>query len=100
MAVDTSGSRWADRAEAALRELRDVHGVSLQMHGEKVSDLSQSWSGNTLAFGFKTFGIKINGAVDVLEDVLKVTCDIPFAAMMFKGKIESEVRQQLERLVS
>jgi hypothetical protein len=39
VAVDTSGSRWADRAEAALRELRDVHGVSLQMHGEKVSEI-------------------------------------------------------------
>jgi len=39
VAVDTSGSRWADRAEAALRELRDVHGVSLQMQGDKVSEI-------------------------------------------------------------
>jgi len=39
VAVDTSGSRWADRAEAALRELRDIHGVSLQMQGDKVSEI-------------------------------------------------------------
>lgn len=39
MAVDTSGSRWSDRAEAALRELRDVQGVSLQMQGDKVSEI-------------------------------------------------------------
>lgn len=39
MAADASGPRFADRAEAALRELRDVHGVSLQMHGEKVSEI-------------------------------------------------------------
>lgn len=39
MAVDTSGSRWADRAEAALRELRDIQGVSLQMQGDKVSEI-------------------------------------------------------------
>jgi len=39
VAVDTSGSRWSDRAEAALRELRDVQGVSLQMEGDKVSEI-------------------------------------------------------------
>ena len=67
---------------------------------EKVSDLSQGWTGNTLNFGFKTFGIKINGAIDVQENALKVDGDIPFAAMMFKGKIESEIREQLGRLIA
>jgi len=66
---------------------------------EKVSDLSQGWAGNTLNFGFKTFGIKINGAIDVGEEALHVAGDIPFAAMMFKGKIESEIREQLGRLM-
>lgn len=66
---------------------------------DKVSDLDQSWNGNTLAFGFKTFGIKVAGAVAALEDKLDVTGDIPFAAMMFKGKIETEIREQLGRLM-
>jgi hypothetical protein len=39
VAVDASGSRWIDRAEAALRELRDVDGVSVQMQGEKISEI-------------------------------------------------------------
>jgi putative polyhydroxyalkanoate system protein len=66
---------------------------------EKVSDLSQGWVGNTLNFGFKTYGIKISGAIDVRDDSLHVAGDLPFTAMMFKGKIESEIRQQLGRLM-
>lgn len=68
-------------------------------HGEKASDLEQSWTGDTLNFSFKTFGIKIAGNIGVKEHTLDVNGDIPFAAMMFKGKIESEVRDQLTRLM-
>ena len=66
---------------------------------EKVSDLAQSWEANTLVFSFKSFGMKIAGRIDVNEDNLAVTGDIPMTAMVFKGKIESDIREQLERLV-
>jgi hypothetical protein len=64
---------------------------------DKVNDLDQSWNDNTLAFGFKTFGIKIAGAITAMENKLDVVGDLPFAAMMYKGKIESEMREQLGR---
>lgn len=66
---------------------------------DQVSELEQSWEDDTLAFGFKTFGIKIQGKIKLHEDRLTVDADLPFSAMMFKGKIESEMRQQLERLL-
>jgi len=66
---------------------------------DKVSDLSQSWEGNSLSFAFKTFGIKIGGKIDVNDDNLAVQGDIPITAMVFKGKIESDIREQLERLM-
>ena len=66
---------------------------------DQVSDLQQSWDGNDLAFGFKTFGIKVAGKISVHDDKLSVDGDLPFSAMMFKGKIESEMRGQLERLM-
>ena len=65
---------------------------------DQVSDLEQTWQENTLSFGFKTFGIKIAGDLTAEEQKLLVNVDIPFSAMMFKGKIESEIRKQLERL--
>jgi putative polyhydroxyalkanoate system protein len=95
--LDVPHNLGAEQAKSRLERFIEMMQSKFQ---DKVSDLSQGWSGNTLNFAFKTFGIKINGAIDVQEDALKVAGDIPFAAMMFKGKIESEVRQQLERLVS
>jgi hypothetical protein len=86
----------ADDAKSRLERFVESLQAKFQ---DKVSDLDQKWDGNTLAFGFKTFGIKIAGAITALQDKLDVTGDIPFSAMMFKGKIESEIREQLGRLM-
>jgi len=65
---------------------------------DQVKDLEQSWSENTLTFGFKTFGIKIGGDLTAADKKLLVNLELPFSAMIFKGKIESEITKQLERL--
>ncbi|QDS99775.1 polyhydroxyalkanoic acid system family protein [Adhaeretor mobilis] len=67
---------------------------------DQVSDLDQTWNDNTLSFGFKTFGIKIAGDITAEDKALQVSGNLPFAAAMFKGKIESEMKEQLGRLVS
>lgn len=84
--------------EAKSRLERFIESMQARFQ-DKVSDLEQGWHGNTLKFGFKTFGFKIAGAVESLEQKLAVTGEIPFTAMMFKGKIESEVKEQLTRLM-
>ena len=65
----------------------------------QVSDLQQSWEGDTLKFHFKTYGIPLDGGIDVTDNELNLAGDLPFAAMVFKGKIESQIREQLERIV-
>ncbi len=86
----------AEEAKARLERFIESLQAKFQ---DKVSDLSQSWDDNTLSFGFKTFGFKIAGAIAASENKLDVSGDIPFAAMMFKGKIETEIREQLARLM-
>jgi len=66
----------------------------------KVTDLQQSWEGDTLKFSAKTFGIQLKGGIAVNDNDLKLDGDLPFAAMMFKGKIESDIKEQLERIVA
>jgi putative polyhydroxyalkanoate system protein len=68
--------------------------------GSHVSDLQQSWEGDTLRFSFKTYGIQLDGGITVKENELDLAGELPFSAMMFRGKIESGIREQLERLVS
>ena len=67
---------------------------------DKVSDLKQTWEGDTLRFGFKTYGIQLDGGITIAENELNLAGDMPFSAMMFRGKIESAIREQLERLVA
>ncbi len=67
--------------------------------GDQAKDITQEWLGNVLSFGFKTLGMRIEGNIAVEPDKLVVTGDLPISAMMFKGKIESEIRKQLEKLV-
>ena len=65
----------------------------------QVSDLEEAWNGNVLNFSFKTFGFKINGNLAVEPGDVKLTANIPFAAMMFKGKIEQTVREELTKVL-
>ena len=67
---------------------------------DQVSDLTQSWEGDTLRFRFKTYGIPLDGGITVTGEDLNLAGDLPFSAMMFRGKIESAIREQLERLVA
>lgn len=85
-----------DEARQRLQKFSELLESKFQ---DQVGELDQSWEGNSLAFAFKTFGIKIQGKIEVKDDTLSLAGDLPFSAMMFKGKIESEIREQLERLV-
>jgi len=85
--------------EARSRLERFVEMIE-QKYADKVSELQQSWDGDTLRFHFKTYGIPIDGNIVVSAQDLNLSGDLPFAAVMFKGKIESEIRESLERIVS
>lgn len=70
-----------------------------ERHADKVSDLQEEWGENSLKFSFKTYGFKVAGVATVEESEVKVDTDLPFAAMMFKGKIEQEMRDALTRVL-
>lgn len=65
-----------------------------------VKDVEQSWSGNQMTFQFTTLGMQIGGVLDVREKEVAVEGDLPFAASMFKGKIEGAIKEQLQKLLT
>ncbi len=65
----------------------------------QVKNVEESWDGDTLNFAFRTYGINLKGNIAVNDNDLKLTGEIPFSAMMFRGKIETAIREQLEHLV-
>ena len=77
---------------------RFIEGLEAKF-AENANDIERDWQGNSLIYSFKTFGIKISGQMDVADGTVAVTGDLPMTAMMFKGKIESEIKKNLERLL-
>jgi putative polyhydroxyalkanoate system protein len=86
-------------AEARTRLERFAENLQ-QKFQNQVSDLHQAWENDTLRFRFKTFGIPLDGGITVGDKDLNVEGNLPFSAMMFRGKIESTFREELERLVA
>lgn len=82
-----------NRIKTLISKLKDRHGAN-------VSDLVEEWVGNVLKFGFKTFGFKVGGTMSVDDKGVNVQGDIPLAAMMFKGRIENEIRETLSKFLA
>ena len=86
--------------EEVVDRLNRFADVLREKFKDSVADLEQKWEGDVLAFHFKTFGIQLAGKIKVAEKDVVVDGDLPFTAMIFKGKIESAIREQLERLMT
>jgi hypothetical protein len=68
-----------------------------EKYQSQVSDLEESWADNVLSFKFKTYGFKIGGNLTAEADAVKIDGDLPIAAMMFKGRIEQTIRDELAK---
>lgn len=86
----------AEEAKERLQRFAE----SLQgRYEDQAKEVTQSWNDNVLNFGFKTFGMRIDGSIAVEPEKLIVTGELPMTAMLFKGKIETEMRDKLNRLL-
>ncbi len=86
--------------EEAAARLKKLLAKVKQHYQDQVSDLQESWNDNTLTFGFTTYGFKVNGNVVVQPSEVVLDGQIPFAAMMFKGKIENALKDQLSKTLA
>jgi hypothetical protein len=87
-------------AEEAATRLKNFFAKLKERHADKVNNLEEAWSDNKLDYSFSTYGFNIKGDVAIEPDQVKVNGNLPFAAMMFKGKIEQTVREELEKLLA
>lgn len=82
--------------EAAERLKRLIESVKEQ-YGSHLSELHEDWSGTTGNFRVGAMGFKSTGTVEVRPTEVHIQGSLPFAAVMFKGKIEDAIRQQVEK---
>ncbi len=87
-------------AEEATNRLKSFFEKLKEEHKDKVSNLEEQWNDNKLDYSFSTYGFNIKGDMVVEADEVKVNGNLPFAAMMFKGKIEQSVRDELQKILA
>lgn len=81
-----------NRLQAFLEEVR-------RDHADRVSNVEGEWSAETLRFGFTAMSMQIRGHLVVSEEHVNVSGNLPFAASLFRGTIESTIREELEKLL-
>jgi len=83
----------------ALTRIKDILVQAKAQYGDKLSDLQENWTDDGGTFSFKAMGFKISGAMTVTDSNVEIVGDYPFAALPFKGTIESTLRERAERLL-
>ena len=86
--------------EAAIEKIDSLMTRVAEVYRDQIKDVQQCWDDNILNFSFRTLGLTITGQSIVDEDQVTVEGKLPIAAMMFKGKIENDIRTQLQKLLS
>ena len=86
--------------EQATERLKQFLEQVRERYQEFVSDLQGHWLDNTLTFSLKTYGFAIDGKLIVDDTVARLTGNIPFAAVVFRGKIEQSIAGELRRELS
>lgn len=86
--------------QEAARERVETFLVNVQRdYAALVSQVSGQWNGNALAFAFVASGLSISGTLEVQESAAVVDGSLPLAAAFFRGQIERNIREQLQRLL-
>lgn len=86
--------------EEALGRIKGILGQAKEQYGDRISDLQESWHADGGTFSFKAMGFKVGGQLLVTDRDVQITGDYPFAAIPFKGTIESTLRERAERLLA
>jgi hypothetical protein len=86
--------------DEALRRLQEKGEFLRETYAGQVTNFQQHWEGNLLSYAFTTMGFNVHGTVAVEPAEVKVITELPWLAMAFKGKIEKDIRTELEKLLA
>jgi hypothetical protein len=86
--------------EEAVRRLKEKTSELKRAYDGQYSDLNEQWDGNAYSFGVKAVGMKVSGTGKVEAQRVLLDVDVPLAAIMFKGMIQSRVREELDKLLA
>lgn len=96
--IDMSVPHSLTQEEAKKRISHLIEDSKTRFAG-KVNNVSESWSGYVDSFSFEAMGFSVSGKLDVQPAQVRILIELPWAAAMLKGRIESEIRNQAQQLL-
>ncbi|HJN67276.1 MAG: polyhydroxyalkanoic acid system family protein [Pirellulales bacterium] len=81
--------------EGARERLQRFIEDKKHLYGDHVKDLEETWDGHALHYSFSAKGFKTKGILTVEETHVVLDGTLPFAAMLFRGRIEQDIRTAL-----
>lgn len=85
--------------EEAQTRITGMLGQLKEQYGSSITDMQESWSGDTGTFSFRAMGFNIAGTLRVTGDEVRFDGELPWAAKPFQSTIEATIRERTERLL-
>ena len=86
--------------DEALRRIKGLLDEVKTEFAGTISDLSEQWDGNIGYFNLRAKGFSVSGTLTVKPREVELSGNLPFAALPFRGKIESAIRSRAEKLLA
>lgn len=86
--------------DEAQKRVASLLADSRAKFGAQVSDITEAWAGPVDTFSFRALGFSVAGKLEVQPAQLLVDIDLPFAALPFKGRVESEILSHARQLLA
>ena len=84
--------------DEALKRARGLLDQIKNEFADQISNLHEEWVENTCQFSFSVKGFSVSGTLIADPSEVELSCDLPWAVALFKGKIESMIQEKAESL--
>jgi hypothetical protein len=86
--------------DEATERLKKKHAEIKQQHTYTVTNLTETWTTpHSMEFAFSVYGFSLTGSVLSLVDSVAISVDLPFAAMIMKNTIKSQIKKELMQVL-
>jgi putative polyhydroxyalkanoate system protein len=86
--------------EGAKARLRESVGQLRSQLAAFASGIEESWQGDRMDFRFAALGQSVTGAIDVLEDAVRIQVLLPGLLSFISGRLGSRIRDQAQLLLA
>lgn len=97
--INLVASHCLAQDEAILRVKTLLNNLETQ-YADKINGLHEEWDGDNGKFSFTAMGFPVSGTISVKLAQVEIFGDLPFAATLFKGRIESMIKDRASKLLA